>query len=120
MSSYKTNQFNIVTCSCYYSNWKKIKDTNDESWKFDEIENGKKSFRKLFYKQMTIVHCCCSCFDKSIIMNPFILDENAPAGYCIMKKFLNSGSSCDEICNACIYFFVDNFKEEFNFLNASI
>lgn len=26
----KTKDFKIATCSCYYSNWKGIKDTDDE------------------------------------------------------------------------------------------
>ena len=116
----KRNQFTIVTCSCYYSNWKEIKETNDESWKFDEIEKGKKFFRKLFHKKMTIVNCCYSCFDKAIIMNPFILSAGAPSGYCIMKRFLNASSSCDEICNSCVMFFVNEFKDEFHFLKPSI
>ena len=116
----KTNHFNITTCSCYYSKWKEIKDTDDESWKFDEIENGKKSFRKLFHKKMTIVHCCYSCFEKAIMMNPFILDENAPVGYCIMKRFLNGVHSCDEICNSCVLFFTNTFKHEFKFLKSSL
>ena len=114
----RTNDFNFITCSCYYSDWKKIKDSEDESWKFDEIEKGKKLFRKLYYSKKIIVHCCYSCFEKAIMMNPFILDEErAPAGYCIMRKYLNAINSCDEICNACFFgFFVNEFKNEFNFL----
>ena len=101
----RTNDFNFITCSCYYSDWKKIKDSEDESWKFDEIEKGKKSFRKLYYSKKIIVHCCYSCFEKAIMMNPFILDEErAPAGYYIIRKYLNAINSCDEICNACIFF----------------
>lgn len=105
-NSLKTKQFKIITCECYYSKWKEIKDIDDESWKFDEIEEGKKSFRKLFHKKMAIAHFCESCFEKAIMMNPFILDEErAPAGYCIIRKYLNAINSCDEICNACIFFF---------------
>ena len=112
----RTNDLDFVTCSCYYYDWKKIKETEDESWKFDEIEKGKKSFRKLYYTKKIIVHCCHSCFEKSIMMNPFILDEErALAGYCIKRKFLNAINSCNEICNACILFFVNEFKNEFNF-----
>ena len=53
------------------------------------------------------------------MMNPFIVDEErAPAGSCIIRKYLNAINSCDEICNACIFFiFVNEFnKNEFNFL----
>ena len=113
----RTNDFNFITCSCYYSDWKNIKETEDESWKFDEIEKGKKSFRKLYYAKKVIVHCCYSCFEKAIMMNPFIInDDNAKAGFCIIKKFLNAFDSCKEICNTCIYFFVNEFKDEFNFV----
>ena len=111
----KTNDFTFITCSCYYHDWKKIKHTDDESWKFDEIEQGKKSLRKLFYQKKVVLHCCCSCFDKAIIMNPFIIEENATSGYCIVKKFLNA-TSVEEICSACILFFVNKFKDEFNFV----
>ena len=101
----KTNDFTFITCSCYYHDWKKIKDNEDESWKFDEIEQGKKSLRKLFYQKKFVLHCCCSCFDKAIIMNPFVIeDENAIAGYCIVKKILNA-ASIEDICSACIFFF---------------
>ena len=113
----RTNDFNFITCSCYYSDWKNIKETEDESWKFDEIEKGKKSFRKLYYAKKVIVHCCYSCFEKAIMMNPFIInDDNAKAGFCIIKNFLNAFDSCKEICNTCIYFFVNEFKDEFNFV----
>ena len=45
-------------------------------------------------------------------MNPFIInDDNAKAGFCIIKKFLNAFDSCKEICNTCIYFFVNEFKD---------
>ena len=114
--SVKTTDFIFITCSCYYSEWKRIKETEDESWKFDEIENGKKSFRKLYYRKKTIVHCCYSCFEKAIIMNPFTIKENANVGFCIVKKFLNAFNSCEEICNECIIFFVTEFKNEFNYV----
>ena len=52
---FKTSDFIIQTCSCHYSIWKKIRDKNDETWKFDEIESGKKSFRKLFHQKMTFL-----------------------------------------------------------------
>lgn len=113
-NSLKTKQFKIITCECYYSKWKEIKDTNDESWKFDEIEEGKKSFRKLFHKKMAIAHFCESCFEKAIKMNPFILDDNAMSGHCIIMRFLNA-TTCDKICNSCVWFFVNEFKHEFKF-----
>ena len=39
---FKTSDFIIQTCSCHYSIWKIIRDKNDQTWKFDEIESGKK------------------------------------------------------------------------------
>ena len=113
----KTNDFNFITCSCYYSDWKRIKNTEDESWKFDEIEKGKKSLSKLFYQKNTVVHCCYSCFEKSIMMNPFVIEDgNAKAGFCIIRKFLNAIDSIEEICPACVLFFVNQFKDEFHFV----
>ena len=110
----KTTDFKIVTCSCYYSNWKGIKDSNDESWKFDEIELGKQSFRKLFHREMTIFHYCYSCFEKSIMMNPIVLSD-APAGHCLIAKYVNK-NTCSEICSTCIWFFITQFKEELHCL----
>lgn len=118
MTSFKTTDFNVVTCDCYYFNWRKIKRTADELWKFEEIENGKESIRKLFYQKMTIFHCCKSCFDKSLIMNPFTISENSCVGHCIMFKTRGIRLEND-ICNACIWFFIENFKKEFKFLDAS-
>ena len=46
----KTSDFIIQTCSCYYLIWKGIRDKNDETWNFDDIESGKQSFRKLFHE----------------------------------------------------------------------
>ena len=113
----KTNDFTFITCSCYYYDWKKIKDAENDDWKFDEIEKGKKSLRKLFYQKNVVLHCCCSCFEKAIMMNPFVIeDENAKAGYCIIRKFLKAINSLDEICPACIFFFINEFKDEFNFV----
>ena len=113
----KTKDFNFITCHCNYSDWKKILDTVDESWKFDEIEKGKKSLRKLFYQKNSIVHCCYSCFEKSIMINPFVIeDKNATVGFCIIRKFLNAIDSIEEICVACIWFFVNKFEDEFHFV----
>ena len=47
-------------------------------------------------------------------MNPFILDDNAMSGHCIMMRFLNA-TTCDKICNSCVWFFVNEFKHEFKF-----
>ena len=47
----RIKDFTIITCLCYFSDWKKIKETEDESWVFDDIEKGKKSFRKLYFSK---------------------------------------------------------------------
>ena len=112
----KTSDLKIITCTCFYSSWKEIKDTKDESWKFDEIEKGRKCLRKFYFHKKTIVHCCYSCFEKLIIMNPFVVKEDSNAGLCIVRKFLNAINSCEEICNACIIFFVTEFENEFNYV----
>ena len=111
----RTKEFKIVTCSCYFSNWKKIKETEDESWKFDEIEKEKnKCLRKVFIKHMILFHCCCNCLEKIIIENPFVIENDSPAGHCIMKRFLNAIGSIDDICNSCLCYFVLNFESKFN------
>ena len=103
----KTSDFIIQTCSCYYSIWKKIRDKNDETWNFDDIECGKVSFRKLFHQKMTIFHCCYSCFEKVVVMNEIILKSDADFGHCL--KFRRK---CPEICNGCIWLFIELFKNE--------
>ena len=37
----KTNDFNFITCSCYYSDRKRIKNTEDESWNLMKLKKGK-------------------------------------------------------------------------------
>ena len=44
----RTREFKIITCSCYVSDWKKIRETEDENWKFDEIEKEKKNLLEKF------------------------------------------------------------------------
>ena len=107
----KTSDFIIQTCQCYYSIWKKIRDKNDETWQFDDIESGKKSYRKLFHQKMTIFHCCHSCFEKVIMMNPILIKSDAATGHCLRARFLNL-NNCVEICNACIWLFIELFKNE--------
>ena len=115
MTLLKTTDFHIVTCSCYNFIWMKIRRTKVESWKFDEIEDGKKSIRKLFHEKMTLFHCCESCLEKSIIMNPFVVSANSKVGHCFMAK-LRSCVKTDDICNACLWYFIENFRKEFNFI----
>ena len=108
---FKTSDFIIQTCSCHYSIWKKIRDKNDETWKFDEIESGKKSFRKLFHQKMTIFHYCYSCFEKVVMMNPILIKHNSKAGHCLLAR-TNNLMICPEICNACLWLFIQMFKNE--------
>ena len=36
----RTKDFKIITCSCYFSDWKKIKETEDESFEsMDVLKN---------------------------------------------------------------------------------
>lgn len=111
----RTREFKIITCSCYVSDWKKIRETEDENWKFDEIEKEKKkSFRKVFANKMILLHSCCNCFEKIIMENPFIIEANDLAGHCIMKRFLCAIGSVDDICNGCLSFFISKFENKFN------
>ena len=107
----KTSDFIIQTCSCYYSIWKRIRDKDDETWKFDDIESGKQSFRKLFHQKMTIFHCCYSCFEKVIMMNSIVLKSDATVGHCLLFKSANA-TNCSQICNACVWLIVELFKNE--------
>ena len=107
----KTSDFIIQTCSCYYSIWKRIRDKDDETWKFDDIESGKQSFRKLFHQKMTIFHCCYSCFEKFIMMNSILIKSDASVGHCLLSKSVNM-ANCSQICNACVWLFIELFKNE--------
>ena len=107
----KTSDFIIQTCACYYSNWKEIRDLNDEEWEFDKIESGKKSFRKLFHQKMTIFHCCYSCFEKVIMLNPIVMNSNEAFGNCLKGKHLNV-IDCSQICNGCVCFFITLFDNQ--------
>ena len=107
----KTSDFIIQTCACYYSNWKEIRDLNDEEWEFDKIESGKKSFRKLFHQKMTIFHCCYSCFEKVIMLNPIVMNSNEAFGNCLKGKHLNV-IDCSQICNGCVWFFITLFEDK--------
>ena len=111
----KTKDFKIVTCSCYYSNWKGTKDSDDETWKFDEIELGKPSFRKLFHQKITIFHYCYSCFEKCVMMNPLVLSSDALSGFCLVAKNRDQ-NKCEEICSTCIWFFISRFKNDIYFI----
>lgn len=118
MTLFKTTDFDIVTCSCYNFIWMKIRRTKDECWKFDEIEEGRKSIKKLFHHKTTLFHCCESCLEKSIIMNPFTLSEKSQVGQCFMAK-IRSLIKTDDICNSCLWYFIENFKKEFIFIPTS-
>ena len=112
MTLFKTSDFSIITCSCFCYAWKKIRTTGDESWKFDEIENGKKTLRKMFHQKSTIFHGCYSCLEKSILSNNFSLSTDDPNGHCIF--FIKHGELIMEnVCNGCLWFFIDKFRSDF-------
>ena len=105
---HKTSDFIIKTCVCFFSNWKEIR---NESWEFDKIECGKKSFRKLFHQKMIIFHCCYSCFEKVIMLNPIVTNSNEAFGNCLKGKHLNV-IECSQICNGCVWFFITLFDNQ--------
>ena len=107
--NFKTSDFKIVTCDCFCYEWKKIKDSNDESWKFDEIENGKKTFRKMFGDKRTIFHCCYSCLEKSIMMNDVVVSDERCCSYSI--KYDNG--KLEKICSLCLWDVININKRDF-------
>ena len=107
----KTSDFTIQTCSCYYSIWKRIREKDDETWKFDDIESGKQSFRRLFHWKMSIFHCCYSCFEKVIMMNLILVKSDPSVGNCLLAKSVNM-VNCSQICNSCVWLFIQLFKNE--------
>ena len=106
MTSFKTSDFKIVTCECFCYQWKKIKETNDDLWKFDEIEDGKQTFRKLFADKKIIFHCCYSCMQKSILDVPV---SDSTCSYAIK----NYGGKVDNICNGRIQLLIQTNKHDF-------
>lgn len=111
MTFFKTIDFEIVTCGCFSESWKKIKETGNELWKFDEIENGKKTFRKMFGNERVIFHCCYSCMEKIIFVNETIVTDNR---YCIFAV-KHDGANITKICSGCIWFFIQKNKNDFYF-----
>ena len=107
------DQIKIVSCQCYSEKWKNIKEKGDENWTFDEIENGKESFRKMFVHNMKLFHCCNDCLENKIKENPFLVNEETLAGFCVVKRFLAAISSVDEICNGCLSYFINKFEDKF-------
>ena len=112
-----TKKIEIVTCSCFADKWKMIKENENDNWKFDEIENSHscKTFRKNFFFEEKLFHCCYDCFTKQILLNPFQLNEKK-SGICIMKKFIGEYTSLDEICLPCLLYFINNYSNCFNIL----
>ena len=108
MTSFKTSDFKIFTCECFCYQWKKIKETNDELWKFDEIEDGKQTFRKLFAGYKIIFHCCYSCMHKSILTNDLSVSNNT-----CLYTIKNDGGKIDRICNGCMKFFIQTNEHDF-------
>ena len=109
MTTFKTTDFEIVTCDCFRYEWKKIKETNDESWKFDEIENGKQTFRKMFSDAKIIFHCCYSCMEKSIFENPAPISDTRYCSYDIK----HDGGKLANICNGCIFLLIKTNRHDF-------
>ena len=51
-------------------------------------------------------------------MNPFTLSEKSQVGQCFMAK-IRSLIKTDDICNSCLWYFIENFKKEFIFIPTS-
>ena len=112
MTFFKTVDFKIVTCDCFYYNWRKIRQSQDETWNFNDIEGGKETLRKMFHQHMTIFHCCNSCLHKAIIMSEVFISPDSLEGHCILA--IKAGRiQLQKICNTCVWFFIEKFKEVF-------
>ena len=109
MTTFKTSDFEIVTCKCFCNEWRKIKETHDDSWKFDEIENGKRTFRKMFGDERIIFHCCYSCMEKSILSNVAPVSDSRYCSYAIK----HDGGKLADICNGCIFLLINRNKHDF-------
>lgn len=109
-----TNTVTIVCFKCFYQNWKEIRELQNDNWKFDEIENGKKCFRKLFFFLNKLFHCCHECFQAKISISSFQLGDEWK-GYCIARKLLNE-ITVSQICEACILYFINVYSKNFKML----
>ena len=110
MTYFKTSDFQIVTCKCFSNYWKEIIQTKDESWKFDEIEKGKKTFRVMFGSEKTIFNCCHQCFTKKILEGDVFI--HAGKGYCTFAV-KNDGLEVEKVCHGCIWHFISTRKNQF-------
>lgn len=109
----KTSDFKIVTCKCFIDAWKKIKRSGDENWNFNEINEGKNCFKKVFMPKRILLNSCYKCMEEIIVANPFLLDLDEK-GFCIVKRFLSSKCNLEEICNPCLLFFIESYEHKFN------
>ena len=91
MTYFKTSDFKIFTCECFSNYWEEIIRTKNESWKFEDIEKGKKTFRFMFGEQKVIFNCCHCCFRKKIFDATVYIHNGK--GYCTFSvknhKFFN-------------------------------
>lgn len=110
-----TNTVTIVCCECFYQNWKEIRELQNDNCKFDEIENGKKCFRKLFFFLNKLFHCCHECFQAKISISSFQLGDEWK-GYCISRKLLNEITDVSQTCEACILYFINVYSKNFKIL----
>ena len=111
MTYLKTSDFKIFTCDCFSTRWKEIIETKDESYKFDEIEKGKKTFRVMFGKQKIILNCCHDCFLQKIF-DAVVYVHNGK-GYCTFFV-KNHGYEVKKICHGCLWHFISNNENLFS------
>ena len=101
----------VICCPCYIAWWKEIKKVKDHSWKFTDIEK-EKSVRKFFYAKNQLFHCCNTCLNGNIFLNPFTLNARKQ-GNCIMKRARGELSSLEEICDPCLLYFMREYQHLF-------
>ena len=105
MTYFKTSDFKIFTCDCFSDDLKEITKTKNESWKFTEIEKGKKCFRIMFGEQKIILSCCHDCFLKKIFATDVYVHNDK--GNCTFSTRYD-GYEVEKICHGCVYHFISN------------
>ena len=110
MTTFKTSDFKILTCECFSNCWKEITETKDESWTFQKIEKGKKTFRIMFGKQKVILSCCHDCFLGKIYDGVVYIHNGK--GFCTYSVRYN-GTEVKKICYGCVWHFISNNENLF-------
>ena len=110
------DQLTIKCCRCYEFYWKKIKSSQSNDCKFDELIEKNKSICKFFICENVLFHFCFPCLKevlikkKIVVVNDFvwflikdISKSHAADGSCI-ADVLNEKKDIESICFGCVNF----------------